>query len=85
MSFTPRLKPEEFEHLFRLYTTAFNEVGISPKETRKFQIQLREELQKIWDAIEPKPMPMNFEDFRQLMREEFLKRLRREDPRFPSV
>jgi hypothetical protein len=85
MSFTPRLKPEEFEHLFQLYMVAFNQVGLTPKEARNFQIQLREELQKIWDAIDPKPMPLTFEDFRQSMREQFLQRLRRADPRFPSV
>lgn len=85
MSFTPRLEAEEFDRLFRLYRAAFNQPGVSPRQAQKFQIQLREELQKIWDAIDPKPMPLTFEDFRILMKEEFLKRQEREDRRFPSV
>jgi hypothetical protein len=31
MSFLPKLGPEEFEELFRLFTAAIYQVGISPK------------------------------------------------------
>ena len=53
MSFLPKLGPEEFEDLFKLFTAAIYQVGISPKEARGLQIQLRERLQKIWDATDP--------------------------------
>jgi len=85
MSFTPKLGAGEFERLFRLYKAAFNQPGVSPTQALKFQDQLREELQKIWDPIDPKPMPLTFNDFRHLMREQFLQRLESENRRFPSV
>jgi len=82
MSFLPKLSPEEFEELFLLFTRAIYQVGgISPKEVRELQIQLRERLQKIWNATEPKPFPLVFEDFRQSVIEQFLDRLRKQDPR----
>lgn len=85
MSFTPKIDPEKFEELYLLYLAAFNQVGLTPKEARAFEIQLRDELQKLWDAFDPKPMPLTGDDFRRLMTKQFLDRSRKADPRFPSV
>jgi hypothetical protein len=38
MSFLPKLGPEEFEDLFKLFTAAIYQVGISPKEARGLKI-----------------------------------------------
>jgi hypothetical protein len=80
MSFLPKLSPEDFEDLFKLFTAAIYQVGISPKEARGLQIQLREGLQKIWDTTDPKPFPLVFDDFRQGVMEQFLDRLSKRDP-----
>jgi len=78
----PALSPQENEELFRLYTVAMNQVGgISLKEVRKGQIELREQLQKIWDR-EPRPIEYVFDDFRRSVMQQFLDRLRSQDPRF---
>jgi hypothetical protein len=82
MSFFPRLSPQESEELFRLFTAAIYQVGSTPKEARNFQMQLRQRLQEIWDTTDPKPFPATFNDFRRSVVEEFLDRLRKEDPRF---
>ena len=67
----------------RLFLAAIYQIGggISPKEVRKLQIQLRERLQNIWDATDPKLWPLVFDDFRQSVIEQFLQRLEKEDPR----
>jgi hypothetical protein len=60
MSFLPRLSAQESEELFGLFVAGTYQVGISPRETRKLKIQLIERLQKIWDATNPKPFPVNW-------------------------
>ena len=82
MSSTPKLSSSEFEELFGLYKTARTKPGITPKEARNLLNEIRARLQKIWDATEPKPFPMVFEDFRRSVIEQFLDRLRKEDPRY---
>ena len=82
MSFLPKLSPQEFEELFWLYNAAINQIGITPREARMLQIQWRERLQEIWNATDPKPFPMVFDDFRQSVIEQFLDRLQKQDPRF---
>jgi hypothetical protein len=85
MSFTPKIEAEKLDELYRLYLAAFNQVSSTPKQDRAFQIQWRDELQNIWDSFDPKPMPLTFDDFRRLMADQFLERLRKADPRYPSV
>jgi hypothetical protein len=62
----PELSPEQAEELFQLYSKAINAVGITPKEARTLQTELRERLQTIWNA-EPRPMPLVFDDFRRVI------------------
>ena len=78
----PKLGPQEFEELFRLFTAANYQLGITPKDAQKLQARLRQRLQEIWDATNPKPFPVTFHDFRRAVVEQFLDRLRKEDPRF---
>jgi hypothetical protein len=78
----PKLSPSEFEELFGLYETAKTKTGITPKEARKLITELRVRLGNIWDAIESKPWPLVLDDFRRAVIEQFLDRLRKEDPRF---
>jgi hypothetical protein len=78
----PKLSSSEFEELFELYRKAKTEPGITPKEERKLITELRVRLGNIWDATEPKPFPMVFNDFRRDVIEQFLDRLRKEDPRY---
>jgi hypothetical protein len=85
MSFTPRLSAEDFESLYRLYRKAFTQSGVSPKNAATLQIELREQLQALWNATDPKPINMNFEDFRRAMMQRFLDRSGSEDPRYPSI
>jgi hypothetical protein len=80
MSFMPRLSPEDKEQLFQLYCAAHTQVGVTPKEARAFQLELSRRLHEIWDAIDPKPMPLTFNDFRRGLIEEFLERLRKQNP-----
>jgi hypothetical protein len=82
MSFLPKVGSEEFEELFRLFAAGHQVIGQTPKEILDSQRQLRERLQIIWDAIEPKPREIVFADFRRSVVELFLARLKKEDPRF---
>jgi hypothetical protein len=79
----PALSAEQSEELYRLYITAFNQVGggIGPKEARNLQIKLREALREIWDA-EPRPVEHVFDDFRRIVMQQFLDRSRSQDPQY---
>jgi hypothetical protein len=76
----PELSPQEQEELFQLYLAADKHIGIAPEEVLRLQREFRDRLKKIWDA-EPRPMPYVFDDFRRLVIEQFLDRLRKQDPR----
>jgi hypothetical protein len=82
MSFLPEISPEEKEELFRLFGAAHYQIGLSPKEILNFQKQFRDRLRSIRDAIEPKPFPLVFDDFQQAAVQQFLDRLRKQDPGF---
>jgi hypothetical protein len=82
MSFLPRIGPEEYEELFRLFAAAHYVIGPTTKEILNSQRQLNERLRSIWDAIDPKPPEMGFADFRHDVTTLFLDRLKKEDPRF---
>ncbi len=81
MSLLPKPSPEEFEELFQLFRGALIQ-RITPTQARERQKQLRERLQQIWDATNPKPFPAVFDDFRQSIMDDFYDRLRKEDPLF---
>jgi len=64
MSFLPRISPEGYEELFRLFAAGRYLIGPTPKEILESQKQLQHRLNSIWDAVDPKPPGMNFSDFR---------------------
>jgi hypothetical protein len=80
MSFLPDLSAAELEDLFGLFKSSITQVGITPKEASIFQRQLRDRLQQIWNAIDPKPIEMNFDDFRKSILQRFFDRLDKENP-----
>jgi hypothetical protein len=80
----PHLNPVEAEEFFQLYKKANNQTGITPREARKLLVELRERLQKIRN-IEPRPMPLVFDDFRRAVMDLFLERLRKEDQTLMSA
>ena len=82
MSLLPKLNPEEFEELYQLFRGALIQPGITPTQARQWQKQLRERLQQIWDATDPKPFPAVFDDFRQSFMDDCFDRLRKEDPQY---
>jgi hypothetical protein len=81
MSSLPKPSPEEFEELFQLFRGALIQ-RMTPSQAREHQKQLRQRLQKLWDATEPKPFPAVFDDFRRSIMDDFFDRLRKEDPQF---
>ncbi len=81
MSLLPKPSPDECEELFQLFRGALIQ-RITPTQARERQKQLRERLQQIWDATNPKPFPAVFDDFRQSIMDDFYDRLRKEDPLF---
>jgi hypothetical protein len=82
MSLLPKPSPEEFEELFQLFREALVQPRITPTQARAWQKQLRERLQQFWDAIDPKPFPVVFDDFRRSIMDDFYDRLRKEDSSF---
>jgi hypothetical protein len=82
MSFFPELGPEEFEDLFRLFAAGHYEIGQPPKEIIILQKRFRSRLQGIWDAIEPEPTEITFDDFRRGIVQRFLERIKKENPSY---
>ncbi len=82
MSFIPRLDPEQFEELFALYRVSETERGLKAGQILELKSQFRKRLTDIWNAIEPKPFMVTFEDFRRALVQEFRDRMRKDDPRF---
>jgi hypothetical protein len=58
----------------------FTKSGLARTKREGLQTRLRERLQKIWDAADPKPFPLVFDDFRQGVMEQFLDKLSKQDP-----
>jgi hypothetical protein len=80
MSFIP--DPEQFEELFALYRVSETERGLNAGQILELKSQFRQRLADIWNAIEPKPFPVTFDDFRRALLQEFRDRMRKDDPRF---
>ena len=74
--------PEDFEELFNLYVRANVEPDISPSEARVRQDEFAKWLEQIWNTFEPPPFPITYHEFRRLVIDQILERLRKEDPRY---
>ncbi len=74
--------PEDFEELFNLYVRANVEPDISPSEALVRQEEFAKRLEQIWNTFEPPPFPITYHEFRRLVIDQILERLRKADPRF---
>ena len=75
------MSPDEFEELFGLYCKANCNPDLSAKEAIHAQQLLAQRLQQIWNS-EKLPFPYVYHDFRRLVIDRILERLRKEDPRY---
>lgn len=74
--------PEDFEELFNLYVRANVEPDISPSEATRRQEEFARRLEQIWNTFETPPFPITYHEFRRLVIDQILERLRKADPRF---
>jgi hypothetical protein len=75
------MREQEKEELFQIYVRMNRDIGVSPKEVPGLKRELRDRLRKIWDA-EPRPISLIFDDFWRDVMDQFLDRLRKQDPQF---
>ncbi len=74
--------PEDFEELFNLYFRANCAPEVSPSEAIRRQEEFARRLQQIWNTFEPPPFPITYHEFRRLLIDQILERLRKQDPRY---